>query len=311
MRLLCLAAFAFLLFSATPAFAVASPSSNIQGNSCSQLGATLMATDQTGLLACLRLTSGSNTLIWKPMTPVIGSPDGKIGIANTDPGSTVDVGTLVTFSDEYNNRMLWGTGFVRAARFKTYNWDATYDSIDSMTGKYYQLIGTYHGWDPDSIYIGGYNAADQPANGYSAGASSVSMGGYRNPGGPTMFVNFMNRRVGVNTTQPQTSLDVNGELRVSNSGVSCSSTNEGAMRYNRTTKVFEGCNGSLWQALGDVPSGSLCGLAVSGTDIGTDSKPCMGMNVMTSCPTGYIKINMMSAVGNMAGSYYIASCMKN
>lgn len=53
-------------------------------------------------------------------------------------------------------------------------------------------------------------------------------------------------RNGIGTTTPAATLDVNGEIKVGNTSLSCSATTEGAMRYNSSTKVHEFCNGTGW-----------------------------------------------------------------
>lgn len=124
-------------------------------------------------------------------------------------GGNVNIGSLVALPD--TNGALWGTAGTSANWFTVQNWDAVYGTSDSMTSKYYHLIGTYHGWDPNSIYIGGYNATNTLG---SANATSVSFGGYGsgNPGWPTgspaAFVDLVNHKVGVGTTSPQGTLDV-------------------------------------------------------------------------------------------------------
>jgi len=36
-------------------------------------------------------------------------------------------------------------------------WDAVYRAYDKYSGKWYELIGVYHGWTNEAIWIGGYN----------------------------------------------------------------------------------------------------------------------------------------------------------
>jgi|GEM_PF-4668161 len=51
---------------------------------------------------------------------------------------------------------------------------------------------------------------------------------------------------GIGTASPQATLDVNGEVRVGNTGLVCSATTTGAMRYNSVNLDVEYCNGTSW-----------------------------------------------------------------
>jgi len=53
-------------------------------------------------------------------------------------------------------------------------------------------------------------------------------------------------RIGINVIEPKASLDVNGDMKLGNSNVACTSTLEGSLRYNSTTKLMEYCNGTSW-----------------------------------------------------------------
>jgi len=57
---------------------------------------------------------------------------------------------------------------------------------------------------------------------------------------------IVNGQVGVGTASPASKLDVNGDVRVGNSSATCAATNEGAMRYNATSKAMEFCNATGW-----------------------------------------------------------------
>jgi len=56
-------------------------------------------------------------------------------------------------------------------------------------------------------------------------------------------------KVGVGTYIPQAKLDVKGDIRVGGTTVSCSTANEGAIRYESSSKKFQGCDGSNWVPL--------------------------------------------------------------
>ena len=61
---------------------------------------------------------------------------------------------------------------------------------------------------------------------------------------------IFNDNVGIGTSTPQVKLDVNGEIRIGNTGVDCTSNIEGSKRYNSVDKVMEYCDGTSWQKLG-------------------------------------------------------------
>ena len=91
----------------------------------------------------------------------------------------------------------------------------------------------------------------------------------------------------------------------------CTSANVGAIRFNASTSLFEGCsNGASWQPLGgNVPSGTLCGSVFWQTDGGFGScnniqndAPCMGEALMKTCgvvdcPTGYKPVSIAYSWG--------------
>ena len=53
-------------------------------------------------------------------------------------------------------------------------------------------------------------------------------------------------KIGMGTYKPQAKLDVNGDIRVGNENKSCTSANEGSIRYVSASKKFQGCDGSNW-----------------------------------------------------------------
>lgn len=53
--------------------------------------------------------------------------------------------------------------------------------------------------------------------------------------------------VGIGTSSPAEKLDVQGNVKIGNSGNNtCNATNEGSMRYNSVSKSMEFCNGTAW-----------------------------------------------------------------
>ena len=55
-------------------------------------------------------------------------------------------------------------------------------------------------------------------------------------------------KVGIGTYKPKAKLDVNGNIRVGNGTTSCSSDNEGSIRYD-VSGHFYGCTASGWKQL--------------------------------------------------------------
>ena len=69
--------------------------------------------------------------------------------------------------------------------------------------------------------------------------------------------NYFAGNVGIGTTTPASKLDVNGEVRIGNTGLACSGTTEGAQQYNGTLHVMDYCNGTSWTALAGQTTGPL------------------------------------------------------
>lgn len=55
--------------------------------------------------------------------------------------------------------------------------------------------------------------------------------------------------VGIGITNPNARLDVAGEVKIGNTSASCTSTTEGSLRYNSTSKQMEFCNGTNWASI--------------------------------------------------------------
>lgn len=82
-----------------------------------------------------------------------------------------------------------------------------------------------------------------------------------------LILNPNGGNIGIGTIFPQVSLDVNGAIKIAGNAVGCSTSNEGALKYNSNSKGMEFCNGTNWYPVGGGP---------------------------TSCPTGY---TMVGAAG--------------
>ena len=103
--------------------------------------------------------------------------------------------------------------------------------------------------------------------------------------------------VGIGIADPKAKLDVSGEVKVASSGIACSTTNEGSIRYNSTDKKMEFCNGTAWTDMGGAASGTLAGqcLWASGNTAVwpaltcTPSSSCMlcGITYTVTCASGW------------------------
>jgi len=110
--------------------------------------------------------------------------------------------------------------------------------------------------------------------------------------------------IGIGTNTPATKLDVNGDVRLGNSGAACAAANEGAQRYNPAAKAMEFCNGTSWVSF--VPSGTFCGIS---DDNGVTN--CQGLNPAVACPSGY---SQRALAGHDPGATAVdngTTCVKN
>lgn len=55
--------------------------------------------------------------------------------------------------------------------------------------------------------------------------------------------------VGIGTATPAAKLDVNGEIKLANSGLNCNGSTEGILHYNSADKRIEYCDTSQWQSI--------------------------------------------------------------
>lgn len=62
------------------------------------------------------------------------------------------------------------------------------------------------------------------------------------------------QNVGINTTNPEQQLDVDGKVKIGDDRLA---PTEGTIRYNFTTKMHEGFDGSGWRSFGQQSVGSL------------------------------------------------------
>lgn len=68
------------------------------------------------------------------------------------------------------------------------------------------------------------------------------------------FWDNTNSHLGIGTSSPATLLDVSGEVKVGYTGLSCSSTTEGALRYSSASQAVEFCDGTSWTTFAQIQS---------------------------------------------------------
>ncbi len=128
-------------------------------------------------------------------------------------------------------------------------------------------------------------------------------------------------KVGIGAATPKTKLDVAGEVKFGNTGLTCNSDAAGAIRYNSGSKVMEFCDGSAWNLFsgGTTPTPPpaaktkvQCSVDGSATDTSTTacSQPtCDEVSQNTyddcsgeaSCSTdGYMYVNDVKLEGTIA-----------
>lgn len=115
-------------------------------------------------------------------------------------------------------------------------------------------------------------AGGQALSGGSNAGEQLTLRGTSSVGGGNIVLNPSGGEVGIGTTDPQSKLHVAGDIQIGNSSAACSTTVEGAQRYNSTLKRMEYCDGVAWQGLG-IPAGAIQAFAQS------------------SCPTGWLYAN--------------------
>ena len=110
-------------------------------------------------------------------------PGGNVGIDTWDPQETLDVHGSIRITGE----------------------DAVLHSMEN-DGRYHDLIGTYNSWNPDTVYIAGYNAINLPGE---RDTTSVSVGGN---GSEIIWINLSSGNVGVGTTEPSERIEIVGNM---------------------------------------------------------------------------------------------------
>jgi len=133
---------------------------------------------------------------WGPL--VLQAKGGNVGIGTTSPREKLHV-----------------NGTIRIE-----GWDAVLHSVDTA-GRYQDLIGTYQGWNPNTVYIAGYNAVNSGRN-----TTAVSIGGY---GSERLWVNLTSGKVGIGTTNPGAKLHLSS-LGSTNDGIIIDNPDSGSSK---------------------------------------------------------------------------------
>lgn len=102
-------------------------------------------------------------------------------------------------------------------------------------------------------------------------------------------------RKGIGTETPAAALDVNGEIKVGNTSLSCSGTTEGAIRYSDTNSCIELCNGSSWDCISVAACGDASPAAFNFTDLTNQS-------TSTQVTSNILQITGLSCTVNVAVS---------
>lgn len=142
------------------------------------------------------------------------------------------------------------------------------------------LLGTGVATPPTSLYSGMFPQSSVGLGLYSSFGSI----GFWTGGTPTEVMRISGNKLGIGTTSPGTSLDVNGGIRAGSDSVvtTCNGANEGVQRYNYTNHAIEWCNGSSWIS------------AQTGGTTATVPPPGMG-------GTGYFVLSASTWNGNLGG----------
>ena len=85
--------------------------------------------------------------------------------------------------------------------------------------------------------------------------------GWANASGTTLGVINQSGYLGIGNVAPSATLDVNGEIKVGNTGLACSNAVSGSVRYNSTSNTIDYCTGTSWTSLG--PSSTVPSFAVN------------------------------------------------
>ncbi len=149
------------------------------------------------------------------------------------------------------------------------SWD---NVLETRQGNnFYDLIGTYHGWDSEAVYLAGYYAANS-----SKATKRIYVGG-----APEFFViDLMNRRIGIRTKNPAVPLHVVGRIGQPIAG---------------STLLGVDAGGSIW-IWGHAPRNTFIGEAAGASTFSSEDNTAVGAYALYSTTSG----NRNTAVGYRA-----------
>ncbi len=210
----------------------------------------------------LRVRKGGQPLL-------VVTSTGKVGISTSTPTERLEVHNgKIRIADAWDNVLETRQG----------NWS------------YHQLIGTYHGWDSEAVYIAGYHAAN-----HSQWDTRRVIWGSGNAE-PALMVDIENQEVGIGVGVPTATLDVYGRIYQSGLGGSVM-LGEGAGQsddLSNNENVFVGYQAGY----SNVSSEKLVAVgyqALYSNTSGADSSVAVGMEALRSATGG-----LNTAVGSGA-----------
>jgi hypothetical protein len=186
------------------------------------------------------LNIGAGNAVYMTILPASSPGAGNVGIGTTTPAESLQIQNAFLF-----RQVPWVTG-------------DQLQIFDPVNSSNYLLLG--------NLVSGSVIASGIVKNGGMGVSGAVANGG-GNAGG-NLLLDPVAGNVGIGTTNPQVTLDVNGGIRTGSQAVvtACGSgiTNgEGTQRYNYATHQMEICNGTAWGPFvppspGNVLGGGVC-----------------------------------------------------